>query len=109
VKQAVRILIMGLLAAAIALAAAVPGGGVVTLGSSPAALCSGPNCQMEHVIVRVIPGYVCKAYVGGAGFDRASYAGVWSVLFPNATGGWSEEFNLEDPRGQDGIDRNVFW
>lgn len=82
-------------------------GGVVTLSQSATVITinGGSGSQkVQRLTVRIIPGFACKAYVGAVGHVRATYAGVYAVLYPNATGGWSEEFTIEDPRGTDGID-----
>ena len=77
-------------------------GGAVTLSTTPTALASGPN-YVQRVTVKVIPGYTCKVFIGAAGHNRSDYSGVYAILYPNATGGHSEEFTLEAPAGNDGI------
>lgn len=78
-------------------------GGPVTLAVTATPLAAS-SLKVQRLTLRMVPGYACKAYVGTIGHSRTSLVGVYSVLYPNATGGWSEEFTIEDPRGTDGID-----
>jgi hypothetical protein len=88
-----------------AAAAAFLGGSAITVGPTPTALVTGQSSNLvQRVTIRVIPGYGCKVYVGGSALNRATYYNIYAVLFPNSSGGWSEEWTLTDPRGGDGID-----
>jgi hypothetical protein len=100
-KTTFKAVLLTLCATLLALAVPVPGGGPKSLTNSPSPLGVG---YVQQVRVRVIPGYQCKVYVGASYLNRSTYAGTYAVLYPNATGGWSEEWALADPRGMDGID-----
>ena len=102
-------MILGLVLLALsANAASTMAGGSITLTTSNTPISTG-SVKVNEVRVRVIPGFTCKAYVGVFGMDKASLNGVFAVLYPNATGGWSEEWALKDPRNGDGIDLGTIY
>ena len=71
--------------------------------SIPAALaCSGQR-YVNKLTIRVIPGFGGKVFVGTSGMDSGSYANTLAILFPNL-GAHSEEYVVQDPSGDDGID-----
>lgn len=88
----------------LASATAFINGGQITIQSTPVALSAGVSGKVQRASIRVIPGYSCKVYVGNGSMNRVTYDGVYAVLFPNSTGGWSEEWTVEDPGAADGID-----
>lgn len=75
------------------------GGGSISLTGSAQALGS---TSVHRIFVSVVPGYTGKVYVGTSSMNTSTLAGVVAILFPNAVGRWSEEFELIDPLG-DGI------
>lgn len=75
----------------------------MTLSASPTPV-NAYIGKVQRLTLKVIPGYACKVYIGQAGFVKESLTGVYAVLFPNSTGGHSEEFTVVDPRGTDGVD-----
>lgn len=91
---------------AVAFGVPVNNGGKVTLSSTaPVALSTNPgggSQLVNKVRIQVIPGQSCKIYVGTNTLTGSNDA--FAVLFPNPTGGWSEKWELQDPRNGDGID-----
>lgn len=81
-------------------------GGSITLSATPTAITS-TTTYVQRITVKVIPGFACKVFIGASGHSRSTYSGVYAVLFPNATGGHSEEFTIESPNGNDGINLNT--
>jgi hypothetical protein len=83
--------------------AATLGQQTVTLAGNATALsCSGQR-YVNKLTVRVIPGFVGKVFVGTPAMDPNSYANTLAILFPNL-GAHSEEYTVQDPSGDDGID-----
>jgi hypothetical protein len=83
--------------------AATLGQQTITLPATPAALsCSGQR-YVNKLTIRVIPGFGGKVFVGASGMDAPSYANTLAILFPNL-GAHSEEYVVQDPSGDDGID-----
>lgn len=78
-------------------------GGPMTLTSSPVAL-STSSFKVNYIMVKVVPGQLCKVYVGKLGHDKTSLTSVFSVLTQNPNGGHSDYWDLQDPRAADGID-----
>jgi hypothetical protein len=93
-------LVLGLSATA---GAATLGQQTITLSATPAALtCSGQR-YVNKLTIRVIPGFAGKVFVGNSGMDPVVYTNTLSILFPNL-GAHSEEYVVQDPSGDDGID-----
>jgi hypothetical protein len=92
-----------LILSAAAVSAATLGQQTIPLSSTATTLsCSGQR-YVNKLTVRVIPGFEGKVYVGIAGMNPAVYANTLAVLFPNL-GAHSEEYVVQDPSGDDGID-----
>ena len=53
--------------------------------------------------VQAIPGLTSKIYIGRQSMNKATLAGVVYVLWPNPSGGISDQFLLKDETGADGI------
>lgn len=75
---------------------------VVTPGI-PVPLSTDPSQRAAKLFFQVIPGLTGKAYVGKAGMDKTTMAGVCRILWPNANGGISDQFFLETQDGTDAI------
>ncbi len=75
----------------------------ITLAGSATALSCGGQRYVNKLTIRVIPGFVGKVFVGTSAMDPNSYAGTLAILFPNL-GAHSEEYVVQDPSGDDGID-----
>jgi hypothetical protein len=83
--------------------AATLGQQTVTLNANATALSCGGQRYVNKLTVRVIPGFVGKVFVGTPALDPNSYSGALAILFPNL-GAHSEEYTVQDPSGDDGID-----
>ena len=92
--------------------ASLAGGGAVTLSTTPVALSTGsgnPSNKVNSVEIRAVPGYACKAFIGVAGMNTTTLAGVLAVIYPNSSGGWSDRYKIQDPRAGDGIDLSTLY
>jgi hypothetical protein len=75
----------------------------VTSPGTAVPLSSDPSKRAAKILIQVIPGLSGKAYVGVAGMNRATLAGVIRVLWPNPGGGISDEFFLESSDGSNSL------
>ncbi len=86
-----------------AFATSTLGSQTVTLSAAPTNLACVTQQYINKLTIRVIPGFEGKVFVGTPWMNTSTYVGVLSILFPNA-GAHSEEYVLQDPSGDDGID-----
>ncbi len=70
---------------------------------TPVPLTTDPTVTASKVFFQVIPGLTGKTYVGTPSMAKGTLAGVARVLWPNATGGFSETFYIEAQDGRDSI------
>ena len=89
---------------------------VTTLGrvnvatpGTPVQLSSDPTKRVSKLFIQVIPGLTGKGYIGVAGMTRATLVGVMRVLWPNASGGFSDSFFLESQDGADSINLSAYY
>ncbi|HEY3839613.1 MAG TPA: hypothetical protein VGL72_23745 [Bryobacteraceae bacterium] len=75
----------------------------VSAPGTPVALSSDSTQRASKLFFQVIPGLTGKAYVGKPGMNKSTLAGVSRILWPNATGGVSDQFFLESKDGADSI------
>ncbi len=75
---------------------------VVTPGT-PVPLSINPAVTASKLFFQVIPGLTGKTYVGIPAMTKATLAGVARVLWPNASGGFSETFEIESQDGENSI------
>lgn len=75
----------------------------VSSPGNPVALSSDPAQKVAKILVQVIPGLSGKAYVGTRGLNRNTLQNVIRVLWPNPTGGLSDQFLLESADGTNSI------
>lgn len=80
------------------------GGGTTVLAGTPAALGS---TFVHRVTISVTPGQSGQVYIGTAAMST-DLGGMVAILYPNALGRWSEQFDLVDPQG-DGIDLSALY
>ncbi len=59
------------------------------------------NTTASKIFFQVIPGLTGKTYIGKAGMNKSTLAGVTRILWPNTSGGFSEGFFLETQDGAD--------
>ena len=75
----------------------------VTTPGTPVPLSTDPTVTACKLFVQVIPGLTGKTYLGVPGMTKGTLAGVARVLWPNASGGFSETFEVESQDGTDSI------
>ena len=75
----------------------------VSTPGTPIPLSTDPTAVASKLFFQVIPGLTGKAYIGSPGMNKATLSGVCRVLWPNATGGVSDQFFLETQDGADTI------
>ena len=80
------------------------GGGTVVLSTAPTAL---GTTFVHRITISVTPGQVGQVYIGTSAMST-DLVGVAAILYPNAVGRWSEQFDLIDPQG-DGIDLSALY
>jgi len=93
--------------------------GAISLTASPVQFTSlgfysgyTAGTKVQRIAFRVIPGFCGKLYVGNSIMTTASfstYAGVFKVIYPNCSGGLSDEYKIEDLAGTNGIDAAQFY
>ena len=75
----------------------------VATPGTPVPLSIDPTVHASKLFFQVIPGLTGKTYAGVPSMAKATLAGVARVLWPNATGGFSETFEIETQDGENSI------
>ena len=75
----------------------------VTTPGTPVPLTTDPIAVASKLFFQVIPGLTGKTYVGNASMTKATLEGVARILWPNASGGFSETFYIEAQDGENSI------
>ena len=75
----------------------------VATPGTPVPLSTDPNVRASKLFFQVIPGLTGKTYVGKATLTKSTLAGVARILWPNASGGFSETFYIEAQDGENSI------
>ena len=75
----------------------------VSAPGTPVPLSTDPTQRVAKLFFQVIPGLTGKAYIGKPGMNKSTMAGVSRILWPNASGGFSDQFFLEVQDGTDAI------
>jgi hypothetical protein len=75
---------------------------VLTPGT-PIPLTTDATLTANKLFFQVIPGLTGKTYVGTTGMTKATLGGVARILWPNASGGFSESFSIESQDGTNSI------
>ena len=70
---------------------------------TPVPLSTDETVTASKLFFQVIPGLTGKTYAGVPTMTRATLTGVARVLWPNATGGFSETFYIESQDGENSI------
>jgi hypothetical protein len=95
--------IAALILTASAVCAATLGQQTIMLNASATPLACGGQRYVNKLTIRVIPGFEGKVFVGTPAMDPIAYNNTLAILFPNL-GAHSEEYTVQDPSGDDGID-----
>jgi len=75
----------------------------VSTPGTPTRLSIDPTQRVCKLFFQVIPGLTGKAYIGKPGMNKSTMVGVSRILWPNASGGVSDQFFLEQQDGTDTI------
>jgi len=75
----------------------------VSTPGTPVPLSTNPTQRVSKLFVQVIPGLTGKAYLGSPGMSKSTLAGISRILWPNASGGISDQFFLQTQDGRDSI------
>jgi hypothetical protein len=70
---------------------------------TPVPLVSSTTVVASKLFFQVIPGLTGKTYAGVATMNKTTLAGVARILWPNASGGFSETFYIEAQDGENSI------
>ena len=75
----------------------------VSTPGTPVRISSDPAAVASKLLFQVIPGLTGKTYVGDPAMAKSTLTRVARVLWPNATGGFSETFAIESQDGENSI------
>src|SRR5579862_9727476 len=75
----------------------------VPVPGTPVPLTTNAAIVVSKLFVQVIPGLTGKTYLGSATMTKATLAGAIRILWPNTSGGFSENFFLESQDGTNSI------
>ena len=75
----------------------------VSTPGTPVRLSVDPAQRVSKLFFQVIPGLTGKTFIGKPGMNKLTLAGVSRILWPNATGGVSDQFFLQTEDGADAI------
>jgi hypothetical protein len=75
----------------------------VTTPGTPVPLSTDPTVRASRLFFQVVPGLTGKTYVGAPNMTKGTLAGVARILWPNASGGFSETFEVSAGDGTDSI------
>jgi len=70
---------------------------------TPVPLSTDETATASKLFFQVIPGLTGKTYAGARAMNKSTLAGVVRILWPNAAGGFSENFYIEAQDGEDSI------
>lgn len=66
--------------------------------------------KVNRITIRMIPGACYKVYIGNSTMNIATGIGVYKAMYPNCTGGLSDEWTLsDDVTGTDSIDPSTIY
>lgn len=76
----------------------------VATPGTPVRLTADPEIRVARLFVQVIPGLTGKGYVGKHGsLNKETSAGVARILWPNTSGGISDQFGVQDTENRNTI------
>lgn len=76
---------------------------VVPTPGTPVPINASIVATASILYIQAIPGLTSKIYVGSQSMNKATLAGVFRILWPNPSGGISDQFLLTDETGLDGL------
>ena len=75
----------------------------VATPGTPVRLSTDPTVHASKLFCQAIPGLTGKTYAGVPSMTKATLAGVARILWPNPSGGFSENFEIESQDGKNSI------
>ena len=81
----------------------------VATPGTPVPLSADPTLRASKIFFQVIPGLTGKGYIGKSGMVRATLAKVLRVLWPNASGGFSDSVFLESNADSDVLNLSEYY
>jgi len=81
----------------------------VATPGTPVPLSADPTVRAAKILFQVIPGLTGKGYIGKSGMVRATLANVVRVLWPNASGGISDDFLIESQQDADVLNLSTYY
>ena len=75
----------------------------VATPGTPVPLTTDTSITASKLFFQVIPALTGKTYIGSPSMAKATLTGVARVLWPNTTGGFSENFWIESQDGANSI------
>ena len=75
----------------------------VATPGTPVRLSTDPTVHASKLFFQAIPGLTGKTYAGVPSMTKATLAGVARILWPNPSGGFSENFEIESQDGKNSI------
>ena len=81
----------------------------VTTPGTMVPLSTNTSLRAAKIFFQVIPGLTGKGYVGKSGMVRATLANVIRVLWPNASGGFSDSFYIESQQDSDVLNLSEYY
>ena len=75
----------------------------VTTPGTPVPLSTDPEQKVSKIYFQVIPGLTGKGYIGKSNMSRTTLNGVIRVLWPNASGGFSDSFAVQSTNGANSL------
>jgi hypothetical protein len=70
---------------------------------TPVPLSTDSTVTASKLFFQVIPGLTGKTYAGVPTMNKTTLKGVARILWPNSSGGFSENFYIETQDGEDAI------
>lgn len=102
--------VLPLLCSSLFAAETVQGGFVGNVTQTPTKFFANVG-KVNSFTIRVVPGVCSKVYIGFSNMNRTTLEGVIKVLYPNCTGGLSDEWRWIDVArtGQDVLDTSLIY
>jgi hypothetical protein len=75
----------------------------VTTPGTAVALSTNPTQKVAKIFAQVVPGLTGKGYLGKSNLNRTTLAGVIRILWPNASGGFSDSIQIESSDGENSL------
>jgi hypothetical protein len=81
----------------------------VAAPGTPVALTTDLNATAAILFIQTIPGLTSKIYIGTKGMNKTTLSGVCRILWPNSSGGISDQFLVSAESGSDQIHPSAYY